>query len=133
MKITKIEGVGGKYAASLRKRGVRTTKGLLKVAASKKGRQDLAASTGLSEVLILEWVNLADLMRIKGVGEEYSDLLEEAGVDSVKELRKRVPANLHQAMLKVNAKKRLVRREPSLKEVKKWVAQAKKVKPVVTH
>jgi predicted flap endonuclease-1-like 5' DNA nuclease len=133
MKITKIEGVGGKFATSLRKRGVRTTEGLLKVAASKKGRQDLAASTGLSEKLILEWVNLADLMRIKGVGEEYSDLLEEAGVDSVKELRNRVPANLHQAMIKVNAKKRLVRREPSLKEVKKWVAQAKKVKPVVTH
>lgn len=133
MKITKIEGVGGKFAKSLSKSGVRTTKGLLKVAAAKKGRQELAASTGISEKLILEWVNLADLMRIKGVGEEYSDLLEEAGVDSVKELRNRVPANLHQAMVKVNVKKRLVRREPSLKEVKRWVAQAKKLKPVVTH
>jgi predicted flap endonuclease-1-like 5' DNA nuclease len=133
VKIAKIEGIGAKFSKTLKKSGVRTTKGLLKTAATKKGRQKLAASSGISEKLILEWVNLADLMRIKGVGEEYSDLLEEAGVDSVKELRNRVPVNLFNKMAEVNAKKRLVRREPSLKEVKKWVAQSKKLKPVVTH
>jgi predicted flap endonuclease-1-like 5' DNA nuclease len=133
MKITKIEGIGGKFSKTLTKSGVRTTKGLLKTAATKKGRQKLAASTGISEKLILEWVNLADLMRIKGVGEEYSDLLEEAGVDSVKELRNRVPDHLYKKMAEVNAKKRLVRREPALSEVKRWVRQAKKLKPVVTH
>lgn len=133
MKITKVEGIGGKFSKTLTKSGVRTTKGLLKTAATKKGRQKLAASTGISEVLILEWVNLADLMRVKGVGEEYSDLLEEAGVDSVKELRNRVPAHLYEKMAEVNAKKRLVRREPSLSEVKRWVKQAKALKPVVTH
>jgi predicted flap endonuclease-1-like 5' DNA nuclease len=103
------------------------------VAATKKGRVKLASSSGISEKLILEWVNLADLMRIKGVGEEYSDLLEEAGVDSVKELRNRRPDHLFEKMAEVNAKKRLVRRDPSLLEVKRWVAQAKKLKPVVTH
>lgn len=103
------------------------------VAATKKGRVKLASSSGISEKLILEWVNLADLMRIKGVGEEYSDLLEEAGVDSVKELRNRRPDHLFEKMAEVNAKNRLVRRDPSLLEVKRWVAQAKKLKPVVTH
>jgi predicted flap endonuclease-1-like 5' DNA nuclease len=83
--------------------------------------------------LILEWVNLADLMRIKGVGEEYSDLLEEAGVDSVKELRNRRADNLTKAMQEVNAKKKLVRRPPSEKEVTDWIAQAKKLPPVVSH
>jgi predicted flap endonuclease-1-like 5' DNA nuclease len=133
MKITKVEGIGLKFSKTLTRSGVRTTKGLLKTAATKKGRQKLAVSTGISEKLILEWVNLADLMRIKGVGEEYSDLLEEAGVDSVKELRNRVPAHLYEKMAEVNAKKRLVRREPSLSEVKRWVKQAKALKPVVTH
>lgn len=133
MKIKKIEGVGGKFSNTLAEAGVRTDKGLLKTAATKRGRQKLAAATGISEKLILEWVNLADLIRIKGVGEEYSDLLEEAGVDSVKELRYRVPDHLHKKMAEVNARKRLVRREPSLSEVKRWVAQAKVLKPVVTH
>ena len=94
---------------------------------------DLAAKSGISETLILEWVNLADLMRVKGVGEEYSDLLEEAGVDTVKELRNRVAGNLHQAMLDTNMKKRLVRRPPSLSMVKRWVAEAKQLPPIVEY
>jgi predicted flap endonuclease-1-like 5' DNA nuclease len=133
MNIMKIEGIGPKYAQTLAKNGVKTTNRLLKDGASKKGRQMLAEKTGISEKLILEWVNLADLMRVKGVGEEYSDLLEEAGVDSVKELRNRRADNLYQAMLDTNAKKRLVRRPPSKNQVNNWVKQAQKLPPVVTH
>lgn len=133
MKIEKIEGIGPKYAEKLQNVGVRTTNGLLKVAASKRGRQELAEKVGLSETLILEWVNLADLMRIKGVGEEFSDLLEEAGVDSVKELRNRRADNLLKAMLDTNEAKKLTRRLPSLSQVEDWIEQAKKLDPVVTH
>ena len=92
--IDAIEGIGPRNATKLRKAGVRTTEALLKTAASKKGRRELAAGSGIGEKSILEWVNRADLMRVKGVGEEYSDLLEAAGVDTVKELRNRNPKNL---------------------------------------
>ena len=133
MNIEKIEGIGPHYASLLRNVDIRTTGALLKAGASKRGRETLAEKSDISETLILEWVNLADLMRIKGIGEEYSDLLEEAGVDSVKELRNRIPENLHKKMLETNQMKRLVRRPPSLKETKSWVAQAKTLDPVVTH
>jgi predicted flap endonuclease-1-like 5' DNA nuclease len=133
MKIENIEGVGAKFATTLRKQGIKTTHSLLKSAASKQGRRELSKSSGISEKLLLEWVNLADLMRIKGIGEEYSDLLEEAGVDTVKELRNRKPSNLHETILAANAKKKLVRRPPSLGMVKDWVSQAKQLKPMVTH
>lgn len=133
MKIEKIEGIGPKYAAQLRSVGVPTTNALLKQGASKRGREDLASRAGISETLVLEWVNLADLIRIKGVGEEYSDLLEEAGVDSVKELRNRRADNLYQKMLETNQAKKLVRRPPSMKQVEDWVSQAKRLPPVVTH
>lgn len=132
-RIIDIEGIGATYANKLNRVGVRTTQRLLSVAAHKRGREDLAESTGIPEKLILEWVNLADLMRIKGVGEEYSDLLEEAGVDTVKELRNRNPDNLYTSIIKTNEQKRLVRRIPSLKQVKSWVKQAKSIPPVVTH
>lgn len=133
MNIKKIEGIGQVYADKLARVGVKTTTRLLKDGSSRRGRQDLAGKSGISETLILEWVNLADLMRIIGVGEEYSDLLEEAGVDTIKELRNRVPGNLHQAMLNTNTRKRLVRRPPSLSMAKSWVAQAKQLPPVVEY
>jgi len=133
MNIAKIEGIGSVYAAKLSEHGIKTTEVLLKVAASRKGRQDLAKKTGISALLILEWVNRADLMRVKGVGEEYSDLLEAAGVDTVKELAHRRPENLYKALLETNAKKRLVRRDPSLSEVQSWVSQAKALPPAITH
>jgi nucleotidyltransferase/DNA polymerase involved in DNA repair len=133
MRIEAIEGIGPVFAQKLRAKGVRSTGELLKRGASKKGRMALAEKTDISETLILEWVNLADLMRIKGIGEEYSDLLEEAGVDSIKELRHRVPENLYTKMLEVNAQKKLVRRTPTLSQVENWVAQAKSMEPMVTH
>lgn len=133
MKIEAIEGIGPVFAKKLRANGVRSTGELLKRGATKKGRVELGEGTGISETLILEWVNLADLMRIQGVGEEYSDLLEEAGVDSVKELRNRNAVNLYEKILEVNAKQKLVRRPPSQAMVEGWVKQAKSLDPVVTH
>ena len=133
--IETVEGIGAKYGKALRKAGVGTTAGLLREGAAKKGRKALAAASGCTETQLLEWVNRVDLMRIRGVGEEYSDLLENSGVDTVKELRRRKPANLHTAMLETNnARKRpLVRRPPSLGEVERWVAHAQELEPMVTH
>ena len=133
MNIEKIEGIGPKNAAALAKAGIKTTEGLLKAGATKKGRQALAEATKISETNILGWVNRADLMRVKGVGEEYSDLLEKAGVDTVKELRNRNAANLWKAMKEVNDKKNLVRALPSQSSVEAWVAQAKQLDPVVKY
>jgi predicted flap endonuclease-1-like 5' DNA nuclease len=131
--IDAIEGIGHKYATTLRKARVRTTEALLKAGATRAGRKDLAATTGLSVDLILGWVNRADLMRVKGVGEEYSDLLEAAGVDTVKELRRRNPANLLAAMIEVNAKRRLVRRLPTLSMVERWIDHANGLDPIVSY
>jgi predicted flap endonuclease-1-like 5' DNA nuclease len=133
MNIENVEGIGPSFAKALREAGIRSTARLLKVAGDKRGRSKLAAETGISEKLILEWVNHADLTRIKGVGEEYSDLLEEAGVDTVNELKNRNPANLHETILKVNQAKKLVRRPPALSMVTNWINQAKKLEPMVTY
>jgi predicted flap endonuclease-1-like 5' DNA nuclease len=133
MNIEKIEGIGPKNAAALAKAGVKTTEGLLKAGATKKGRQELAEKAKISETNILAWVNRADLMRVKGVGEEYSDLLEKAGVDTVKELRNRKPENLWKAMKEVNEQKKLVRALPALTQVEAWVAHAKQLEPVVKY
>jgi predicted flap endonuclease-1-like 5' DNA nuclease len=132
-RIIEIEGIGPRHAAKLKTIGVATTERLLKVAAHPQGRKDLAEMATIPEKLILEWVNLADLMRIKGIGPEYSDLLEEAGVDTVRELRGRRPDALHQAAREINVRKRLVRRLPSLREIERWVAEAKRLRPLLTY
>ncbi|MBU1227572.1 MAG: DUF4332 domain-containing protein, partial [Actinobacteria bacterium] len=111
--IDTIEGIGVKNATRLRKNRIRTTEALLKKGSTRSGRKAIADATGLTATLILEWVNRADLMRVKGVGEEYSDLLEAAGVDTVKELRNRNPENLLARMVEINREKRLVRRLPT--------------------
>jgi len=131
--IDTIEGIGHRQATKLRKARVRTTEALLKSGATRTGRKQLAETIGVSDTLILDWVNRADLMRVKGVGEEYSDLLEAAGVDTVKELRRRNALNLLDAMIEVNKKKRLVRRLPTEAMVGRWVASAKGLDPIVTH
>ncbi|MGI9387853.1 MAG: DUF4332 domain-containing protein [Methyloligellaceae bacterium] len=133
--IAKIEGIGPKYKKMLGKAGVTNTKHLLQKGGNKKGRTTLAQDSGVEEKLILKWTNMADLMRVKGVGEEYSELLEVAGVDTIKELRNRKPENLHQAMSNVNSKrkKKLVRQLPGLAQVQKWVTQAKKLPPAMTY
>lgn len=132
-KIEDIEGIGPTYAKKLVAAGIKTTDDLLKAGTTPKERGDLAAKTGISEKLILEWVNLADLFRIKGIGEEYSDLLEEAGVDTVTELATRNAENLHAKIVEINKEKKLVRRAPTLDAVKKWISQAKKLKRKVEY
>lgn len=131
--IADIEGIGPVYAGKLEAAGIKTTGALLKRAASPKGRKDLSSESGLEESQILKWANMADLMRVKGVGEEYSELLEAAGVDTVKELRNRRADNLHAKMVEVNAAKKLVRVLPGLTNVERWVAHAKELDPVMTY
>lgn len=123
--IIRIEGIGPVYAQKLQDVGIRTTDALLEAGRTPSAREKLANATGIDGTFILEWVNHADLYRIKGVGEEYSDLLEEAGVDTVPELAQRNPKNLYHKMQSVNAEKDLVRRLPALRQVIDWVDQAK--------
>ncbi|MFL7892158.1 MAG: DUF4332 domain-containing protein [Anaerolineales bacterium] len=131
--LIKIEGIGEKYATQLKMVGISTTETLLDRGSTPKGRKEIADKSGISKKLILEWVNLADLFRIKGVGEEYSDLLEEAGVDTVVELATRVPTNLYTSLVEVNKKKKLVRKLPTANQVSDWVKQAKKLPRVVEY
>lgn len=133
MKIADIEGIGPAFAEKLKKQGIRSTTTLLEKGCGPMERKLLADATGIGDTLLLEWVNLADLYRIKGVGSEYSDLLEEAGVDTVVELANRVPENLLAKMVEVNKEKNLVNKLPGLKQVKGWIAQAKKLPRVVTY
>ncbi len=132
-KIEEIEGIGPVYGEKLRAADIQTTDDLLKACASPAGRKDMAEKTGLSDKHILKWANMADLMRISGVGEEYSELLEAAGVDTVKELKHRVPENLAAKMAEVNEEKKLTRQVPSASMVEKWVAQAKELPAVLTY
>ena len=131
--IIDVEGIGKKYAEKLVKAGVSTTDALLKAGATPKGRKDLAEASGVSDGLILEWVNHVDLYRIKGVGSEYSDLLEAAGVDTIPELAQRNAANLVQKLTEVNRAKKIVRKLPVESQVADWIAQAKKLPRVITY
>ncbi len=132
-KVIEIEGIGPVNAEKLAGAGITTVEGLLEKGATPKGRKAIAASTGISDASILRWVNIADLFRIRGVGTQYSQLLESAGVDTVVELSKRVPANLTKKMNEVNLEKKLVRKAPALSLVESWVEHAKALPRVVTH
>lgn len=131
--LMQIEGIGPVNAEKLKGAGLATTDALLEAGQKPKGRADLAAATGISEKSILRWVNMADLFRIKGVGEEYSDLLEAAGVDTVAELAQRKAENLRAKMVEVNEQDKLVRRVPTLNEVTGWVEQAKALPRAVEY
>ncbi|MDE5800716.1 MAG: DUF4332 domain-containing protein [Paramuribaculum sp.] len=132
-KIIEIEGIGEVYADKLIAAGVKTTDQLLEKAASKKGRESLAEETGISEKLILKWANHADLFRIKGIAGQFAELLEAAGVDTVKELRHRVAANLHAKLVEVNEAKNLCNRVPAEAEIVKMIEQAKELEPKMTY
>jgi predicted flap endonuclease-1-like 5' DNA nuclease len=132
-RIDEVEGIGPAYAAKLATADVATTDALLEHGKDPAGRQALAAASGIGETLILEWVNHCDLMRVKGVGSEYADLLEAAGVDSVPELAQRNAASLAAKMAELNAEKALVRQLPSETTVAGWVADAKTLPKLVTH
>lgn len=132
-KLTVVEGIGEVYAAKLKEIGIQTTEALLEAGATPKGRQTLEEKTGIGHALILKWVNHVDLFRIKGISEEYSDLLEAAGVDTVPELAQRNAENLHAKMQEVNAEKKLVRKLPALSQVSDWIEQAKALPRAITY
>ncbi len=132
-KIQEIEGIGPAYAKKLAVADIDTTDALLKLCCDRKGRKAVAEKTGLTESQLLKWANMADLMRISGVGEEYSELLEAAGVDTVKELKNRNPENLAAKMTEVNKEKKLTRQVPSEKTVSGWIEQAKSLEALITH
>ena len=131
--IEEIEGIGQVYAEKLQAAGCNTTEQLLEKAATPKGRKDLAQQTGIPEKLILKWANHADLFRIKGVAGQFAELLEAAGVDTVKELRHRVAANLQPKLVEINDAKNLCNRVPSVSEVEKMIAQAKELPPCLSY
>lgn len=131
--IKKLEGIGPVYAKKLAYAGIRTSKDLLEAGRTRSNREGLARKLDISYKLVLRWVNLADLIRIKGISEEYSNLLEESGVDTVAELSNRKPESLHTAVLEVNKKKKLVRRAPSLGVVKRWIEHAKRLPRVIEY
>ncbi|MGI6815977.1 DUF4332 domain-containing protein [Bacteroides sp. KG123] len=124
-KIVEIEGVGEVYAEKLKAQGIDTVEALLEKCSKPAGRKALAEATGISGRLILKWTNHADLFRIKGVGPQFAELLEAAGVDTVKEFRHRVPENLQKKLEEVNNQKNLCNRVPSVSEIEKMVEQAK--------
>jgi predicted flap endonuclease-1-like 5' DNA nuclease len=132
-KIIDIEGIGAVYAEKLIKAGIETPVELLEKCASPAGRKTLEAETGISGDLILKWTNHADLFRIKGIGPQFAELLEAAGVDTVKELQHRVPENLQKKLEEANEQKHMVGRVPALKEVVKMVNQAKELPAVMTY
>ncbi|MCW5700029.1 MAG: DUF4332 domain-containing protein [Rhodospirillales bacterium] len=132
-KITEVEGIGASYAEKLAGAGIKTTDDLLDQCGSAKGRKAVAETSGITAKLLLTWANQADLMRISGIGEEYAQLLEVAGVDTVKELRNRNVENLTAKMAEINEQRKLTRRAPSAKEVTKWVEQAKTLDPKISH
>ena len=132
-KIIDVEGIGDVYAAKLAEVGIKTTDDLLEKCASAKGRKAVEESTGISHKLILKWTNHADLFRIKGIASQFAELLEAAGVDTVKEFRHRVPANLQPKLVAVNEEKNLCNRVPSVTELEKMIAQAKELEPLISY
>lgn len=132
-KIVEIEGIGEVYGQKLMATGIATTEDLLEKGATPQGRKAIEEATGISHDTLLKWINRADLFRIKGIGQEYSDLLEAAGVDTVPELAQRKPENLYATLQSVNAEKKLVRRLPALTQVSGWIEQARNLPRLLTY
>lgn len=132
-KLSDIEGIGEAYSGKLEAAGISSLENLLSSACEKKGRKELAEKTGISEKLILNWVNRADLSRVKGISTQYADLLEAAGVDTIPELAQRNAENLAAKMAEVNEAKNLVRKLPTTSQVADWIAQAKELPRLVNH
>lgn len=132
-KLIEIEGIGEVYAQKLQAIGIATLEALLEQGATPKGREEIAAQTGLSSKLILRWVNHADLFRINGIASQYAELLEAAGVDTVPELAQRNPENLHQKLLEINEEKKLVRQVAGLNQVSNWIEQAKNLPRLIFY
>ncbi|TXC85220.1 DUF4332 domain-containing protein [Luteibaculum oceani] len=132
-KISEIEGIGPALSEKLAKAGVKTVEALLEKGSTKAGRKTLAAESGIDEGKILDFVNMADLFRIKGVGSQFAELLKASGVDTIKELRNRNPENLHEKLVEIQAAKKITRTVPGKSQVEGFVSQAKQLNPVVTY
>ena len=132
-KIIDIEGVGEVYAEKLIAAGIEKVSQLLDMCAAPKGRKELAEKTGISEKQILRWTNHADLFRINGVGPQFAELLEAAGVDTVKEFRHRVAENLQPKLAELNEQRHICGRVPAVSEVQKMIDQAKELEPRMTY
>lgn len=132
-KIAEIEGIGERYTLTLEMAGIRTTDDLLHRASSARKRDQLSDETGISPKLILKWANHADLFRINGVASQFAELLEAAGVDTIKVFRHRVAANLQPRLVEINEQKHLCHRVPSLSEVERMIEQAKELQPILTY
>ena len=132
-KLTDVQGIGDSYAKQLEGAGITSTDDLLEKCATKKGRGEIAEASGVSEKLIMTWTNHVDLFRINGIGGEYAELLEVAGVDTVPELAQRKAENLHAKMEEINAQRNLVRKMPAVSVVAGWIEEAKKLPKAVTH
>jgi len=132
-RLSKIEGIGEAYAKKLAEAGVLSVENLLHKGTTAKGRKEMAEKASISETLILKWVNRADLFRVKGVGEQYADLLEAAGVDTIPELAQRKAENLLQKLVATNETKKLVRKLPTLSQVTGWIEQAKQLPRQITY
>ena len=132
-KIDEIEGIGPTYAEKLTAAGIKTTEDLLAKCANPAGRKAAASATSLSEGQLLKWANMADMMRIKGIGPQFAELLEASGVDTVKELRTRKAENLVSKMAEVNQVKNLTNAAPALATITGWIEQAKTMDPAISH
>ena len=132
-KISEIEGIGPAYAEKLVAAGIKTTDDLLEQCCTPKGRKATSETTGVSEKLLLDWSNMADLMRVSGVGRQFAELLEASGVDTIKELRNRNADNLATKMEEVNTEKKLSKTSPSVSQIKDWIDQAKTTEPKIEY
>jgi len=132
-KLSEIEGIGEAYSTKLEEAGITSLENLLETCCEKKGRKELSEKSGVSEKLILGWVNRADLARVKGISTQYADLLKVAGVDTIPELAQRNAENLQAKMAEINEEKNLVRKIPTVSQVEDWVTQAKELPRVITH
>lgn len=132
-KIQDIEGIGPVYARKLASANIITTDDLLDQCSQPAGRKELAKTTGLGESVILKWTNMADLMRINGIGPQFSELLKGSGVDTIKELRTRNAANLATAMAEINNEKHLARVSPPEVTVGQWIQAAKAMDAKLTY
>ena len=132
-KIDEIQGIGAAYKEKLHAGGIKSTDDLLEKCATAKGRKEMAEKTGLGEKHILGWTNMADLMRVSGIGCQYAELLEAAGVDTIKELRNRNAENLTQKMSEINVEKNLAKTSPGNSVVEGWIEQAKQTDPKITY
>jgi predicted flap endonuclease-1-like 5' DNA nuclease len=131
--IEEVEGIGPAFAQKLSVVKIQTTEDLLRVCSDAKGRKEVAAKTGVSEGQLLKWSNLADLMRVSGIGPQFSELLEAAGVDTIKELRTRNAENLAEKMKEVNTTKNLTNAVPTATVISTWIEKAKGMEPKITH